>query len=322
MRNTLILLVVLLGLLGGYFFFLYEQGGSSLDKSEIDFAIPDTAKITEVVMVKVVGGQDGEGIHLEKAGDGWQVNGQYGAFRPHVEKFLHVLSQIRVRDVLPPKGQATAQDLLARGHTRVELFSEKGLVKSYLVGTEYKGGKGTLMKLEKADDAYIVELPGLQGYLNVYYSLDTGFWRENLLFRGALSYIRSVSVSYSKKTGSFELFRENEQGKWYLQGVEQGINEQALDAYLAHFTGKVYGETFAGERFPDKLETLRAETPDVILSVEFFSGETEKVVLFERSDNPNSYFGWVEGKEELLTIQHFVIDKYLAQKSDFLLPAL
>ena len=178
------------------------------------------------------------------------------------------------------------------------------------------------MKLEKATDAYVVELPGLQGYLNVYYSLDAGYWRENLLFHGALPYIRSISVSYPKKAGTFELFREEEQGNWYLQGVEQGINKEALAAYLTHFTGKVYGETFVGEKYPGKLQSLRAETPDAILSIGLFSGETEKIFLFERQENPNNYFGWVDGQEELITVQHFVIDKFLAQKSVFLLPAL
>ena len=174
MRNTLLLLGVLLVLLGAYFLFLYDRGGSSLDESEIAFAIPDTAQITEMVMVKVIGGEDQQGIQLEKTEEGWRVNGEYFAFQPHINRFLHVLSLIRVRDALAPKGQATAQQLLAQGHTRVELFSKKGLIKAYQVGTEYKGGKGTLMRLESADDAYVVELPGLQGYLNVYFSLDPG----------------------------------------------------------------------------------------------------------------------------------------------------
>lgn len=322
MRNNLILLSVLALLIGAYFLFMYDPGDSSLDESEIGFAIGDTAQVTEIVLVKVIGGEDQQGIQLTKSEGGWQVNNRYYAFVPRIEKFLHVLSLIRVRDALPPKGQATAGQLLAQGHTRVEIFSEKGLIKAYEVGTEYKGGRGTLMQLEDADDAYVVELPGMQGYLNVYYSLDPNYWRENLLFHGGLSNLRSISVTYSSKAGSFELSRETAESPWKLGGDGPAANPESISAYFAQFTGKVYGETFVAAKYPGKFEALRSETPYATLSVAYLSGESTQVYLFERDDNPNSYFGWVEGAEELITVQHFVVDKYLAEKSDFLPPAL
>lgn len=322
MRNTLILLGVLLGLALAYFIFTYDKGGSSLDGSEIEFAITDTAEVSEIVMVKVRAGNDRGGIHLQKGLNGWKVSAKHYGFQPRIEKFLHVLTQIRVRDALAPKGQASAEALLEKGHTRIEIFSEEGLLKSYQIGTEYKGGIGTLMKLEGADDPYVVELPGLQGFLNVYYSLDEGYWRENLLFHGALSHLQGISVEYPDRPGSFSLRRDDPNTDWRITGSEISIDTTRLNAYLNEFSGKVYAETFAATKYPNKLDSLQTQQPTAILSLEHFQEEKERIYLFERSDNPNNYFGWVEGNNELLTIQHFVVDKFLKEKSHFLQPSL
>ena len=57
--------------------------------------------------------------------------------------------------------------------------------------------------------------------------------------------------------------------------------------------------------------------PDVIFAYETLGGESGTLNLFTRPDNLNNYFGYLNGRTELYTIQRFVMDKYLKTNGYF-----
>ncbi|MEM7658220.1 MAG: hypothetical protein AAF399_18985 [Bacteroidota bacterium] len=318
MKQTLTLLGALLLLGVGYGVFVYDRDGSSLRQEDIAFAIEDTASIERIQLTRLEKGKPVINIDLKREADGsWLINDQYPVIQPKMDQMLKVLHLVHLKEVLVGEGIQSAEKILRTLHTRVEVYDQQGIVKTYLIGTETKDATGTLVKLADAQAPYIVEMPGLQGYINASFPLEADLYRENLLFPARLSNLQRISVTYPQESdASFTLERSGD--NWLLAGTEQAPNDQALQAYLGLFQGKIYAETFATEDFPGKKEALSEQTPDVFLNLSYLDGQERNVVLFARTENLNNYFGWVEGEPELLTIQRFVIDKFLRSKADFL----
>ncbi|MCB0852270.1 MAG: hypothetical protein KDD63_08620, partial [Bacteroidetes bacterium] len=154
--------------------------------------------------------------------------------------------------------------------------------------------------------------------VNSRFAIDPKVWRENLLFVANPDKIKSVSITYPDPDRSFQLIRESAEDNWRLFASESKLDEGQLNAYLENFKGQINAESFATNDFPGKLEELKGQAPDVIFSVSYFDMEPRTIYLFEREDNRNNFFGWVEGDEELLTIQHFVFDKFLVDRGSLL----
>ncbi|RMG65552.1 MAG: hypothetical protein D6722_15835 [Bacteroidetes bacterium] len=323
MRNNLLLGGALVLLLGGYFLFVYDRDDTSLPADEVAFAVEDTAAISRIVLTRYVQGEAVARVQLDRNETGWTLDGKYAAFLPRVRQMLKALHLLHLKEVLHDQGLETAGRLLETVHTRVQLYDEAGKrIKTLRVGTQTKDARGTLMQIEGADQPYVVELPGLQGYVNAYFPMETDLWRENLLFIADSARIQELAISYPDASSSFVLRRPAPGAAWRFVGREQAPDTARLAAYFASFTGRVYAESFAEANYPGMMAKLQTQDPDIVFSVSYFEGETRRLRLYDRSDNLNGFFGWIEGEDELLTIQHFVFDKYLIQAADLLGPAL
>ncbi|MEO1588697.1 MAG: hypothetical protein AAFS00_15515, partial [Bacteroidota bacterium] len=60
------------------------------------------------------------------------------------------------------------------------------------------------------------------------------------------------------------------------------------------------------------------EPADREIHVRYKDGTSRDIYMYVREENPNNFFAWIEGEPELITVQHFVIDKFLKKKSDLL----
>ncbi|MEM7370509.1 MAG: hypothetical protein AAF587_18000 [Bacteroidota bacterium] len=316
MRNTLILLGLLTILAIIFFVFIYDRDQSSLSLEETRFAIEDTSAIHQIVLTRMVRGNPEFRIQLDRQADeSWMLNERYSALLPKVQKLLNILHLIQVKEVLTGEGLVSAEAILRSVHTLVEVSDKKGkTIKSFLLGTQTKDARGSLVKLSDAQTPYIAEMPGFQGYINAYFPVDEMNWRENLLFQAQLPDIQQIVVSYADPAQSFALSRSVRGSSWQLLGLEQSPDSAHLAAYLSHFQGKIYAESFAQADYPGKRDQLQAQPPEVEIVIGYFSGERRAIHLFERQENLNNFFGWVNDGE-LLTVQHFVIDRFLQTRS-------
>ena len=231
--------------------------------------------------------------------------------------FFKTISQLKVREVLTDKGNATADAILKGYRVRVELYNKEGIMKAYDLGQEGKDHIGSLMRMADAKRAYIVEIPGFQGYLNGRFPLLLQAWEENLLFEWDYNKIVSVETKFQNKSKTSFLLKKEANNTFSLNG--KVADSTKLNRYLRQYKGKIYAETFANAEFPGKKDELKVQTPDVTFKVQYQDGSQKSVVLFLRPDNNNSYFGWVEGENELLTVQHFVINRFLSLDNPLML---
>lgn len=320
MRTNLILLSLLLVAAGIFFLTQYERGGSSVDPEDIAFAIGDTSTVHTILLTEYKRGEVSQSLGLYRLPTGdWSLNNQYPAFQPRVNQLLRVMHLIHTQELLAEKGQETALQLIELTHIQVEAFDQTGKkIKAYDLSVEGKGSRGSLMMLEGASMPVMVELPGHQGFVNGFYSLDPLFWRENLLFNANLSRIRSLEIQYPRSAEPAVLLQGNLNGlDWTLVGQE--ADSFRLAQYLQLYQGKIYAESFAGTAYPDMYSELQSQQPDIRFEIQYRDDTRRAFVLYSRTDNPNNYFAWVEGMNELLTVQRFVIDKFLLRPESVLL---
>lgn len=313
-RSTPILVAILFLLAIGYFIFTQMQGSE-----DNVFHVENTAEIIRVEMDKVVKGEPKGHLVLARNGDDWTVDGQYPAQIPKVSNFLKTLTQIRVKEPIEEGGQATALSLLKKNHTLVKVIGQEDeVLKEYLIGPTDNEHKSNIMMIQGASKAYLVSKPGMEGYVSIYYSTDAIEWRERSLFKLQGSDVKRIKIDYLDPTArGFDLRRDGDGAPWM---IEEGVMSDPgrTEDYLRLFTGKVAAESFAGATFPGLRDSLGTRVPDVSFRYESIAGESGTLLLFVRPENGNNYFGYMEGKPELYTVQHFVIDKYFKSKGYFL----
>lgn len=319
MKQTYILAGALILSLLAYFIFANKNKTSSLDSKEAAFSVKDTNAITKIRLAEVINNVEKYQIMVEKNAAGkWLIGNKYNALEPQIALFFKTISQLKVREVLTDKGNESADAILTNYHVKVEIFDKKGVMKAYDLGQEGKDHIGSLMRMANAKTAYIVEIPGFQGYLNGRFPLQLQAWEENLLFEWDYANIQSIDVKFKDKNKSSFSIKRAENNTFSLNG--KMADSSKVNRYLRQYKGKVYAETFANADFPGKKDELKTQTPDVVLNISYKDGNKKTIVLFLRPDNNNnSYFGWIEGDTELLTVQHFVVNRFLSLENPLLL---
>lgn len=310
-KNTLILVGILLVLVAGYFVFVHQWNGP-----DNVFHIEDSTKVGRIELERFDLGKSKAKIDLEKGIEGeWTVNGQYTANQAKVEDFLLTLKAIRVLKPIEQKGQASSLSILKRNHTRVKIYDRDGdEIRDYLIGATNSEQTANIFKMGFSDRTYLVSKPALEGYVSIFYTTELNIWRENLLFNVKGEDLTAFSINYADSIHNFAL-RHSPQG--WLVGEGALADQNRVKNYLELFTGKIFAESFADKGNPGMLDSLKRRVPSVEMKL-VTEKENLDVLLFSRPENPNNFFGYVEGREELLTVQQFVIGQFLKTRDYFL----
>jgi len=314
-RNTLILLVIilLLGLL--YFFFIYKKDKTTLNATETDFAVVNPSSIEQIEMDRYTQGKKYMSLTLDKQSDStWTLNNSLPANQKKVEGFLSFLKQIEVREPLPPQAVQNVVNMMKKEYTEIRIKDGSG-TKTYFVGNNSPDGKGTFMQLAGAENIYITEVPGFEGGLRYRYSVEAEDWADNELFNIPQGEISTIMLEFKDKKENFTLNRNSPSAPWMLNGKSLK-DTTALSYYLKRFK-KVNAESYAAKAYPGMKDSLVKMIPDFRFTISGFSTPPRTIRLYVRSDTKSSFFGWIEGKNELLTIQDFVFGPFLVGKSYF-----
>lgn len=312
-RNSWIgILSIAIVLIGLFWFLTSRNRSSTLNPADTAFALEDTAAVTAIRLIKTQEGETITTIDLRKNEEGiWIVNQTYRAFEPQIGYLLTTLHRLQVKEILTGKGLESAEKIINLMNTRVEIEGPNGPIKTYILGTSARDSKGSLMQLEGASQPFIVERPDLQGFINPFFTIDVDIWRERLLWRATVQELNEIRMEWpAEPSRNFWITQEDER-PWTLQPGGEAPNQEKLAAYLDQFQGAVFAESFAARRDPEKLGELKEIEPDIRFFLGYTDGREVEVVLYLQPDNPNSYYGWVVGEEELYTIQHYVFDDFI-----------
>lgn len=310
-KQTALLVGVLLVLAAIYWFGVRGSGGSSLKAGADAFAIADITQVAEIEVTSFENGIPGPHIHLRRAGENWQLNDTLFALTPRVDRLLKALKQQRVRQPLTEASQKRALQIMEERHLDVMITDTSGQVLgAFWIGPQTRDNEGSTMKLISDKSIYSVSVPGVGGYLNTYFSPFAEDWRENLLWNASMDNIAQVKAQYLEGD-IMEIERLAEGWQLKMNGEVQAQSEERLAQYMSQFNGKIYGETFGNIKFPTMVDSLAKRDPDIHFTITRLDGQQNDIRLYNRPDNLNNYFGLVNGKEDLRTVQRFVMDPFL-----------
>lgn len=317
MRNTLILLAVLVVFGGAYFLFVYNRNDStSLDAEETAFAIQDTAVIGRVELKRLNKGKLLQSYEIKRGPNGWVDGTDFPLSQARVNSFLGTVAQLYVRDPIQDRGQQSSITLLKNTHTEARFYDLTGKeIKHYYVGPTNSPQTANVMLLEGAEHAFLVSKPAFNGYISIYFNADPNNWREKLLFNVQGSTLAEVKLEY-KDGDTYEVKRSSKDSPWMLDG-KSPVDQKVMEIYLDQFKGKTFAESFADEYYAGMQDSLKRLPPDAKFSYKTWDGEARTLVLYGQADNLNRYFGWMEDNKIFYTVQRAVIDKFLVMKSYF-----
>ena len=332
MKNNKILIIVLVLLVAIAIYFTMFFNNKSTDKVLMDFRVEDTASINKMFLVDKANQQ----ILLEKKKGFWTVNKEYTARKDFINILLKTIYRVGVKAPVPKTKQNTVLKNMATGSIKIEIYTEKGKIKTYYVGGATADNMGTYMLLENSSEPFVVEIPGFTGFLTSRYSTNIVSWRDKSVFQYNLNSISSISVEYPKnKEKSFIALslgnNKYELRDFYNNTVIKDVNELKIKTYVSTFKN-VHAESFVVNLNKDFVDSTLASTPLAIFKVKDIHGNEKVLETFIRPNFGNllddqgelfkhdydRLYGYIKNTKELVLIQYYVFDPLLSERSYFI----
>ncbi|HBF87682.1 MAG TPA: hypothetical protein DDX39_03485 [Bacteroidales bacterium] len=325
--RTGIVILILLSITAGIIFF--TQNKSSIKKDLRDFAVEDTSSIDKIFMVDKTNQQ----VLLERINGVWMVNGKYAARKDAIDILLKTINRIDVKSPVPNSAFENVVKSLATLSTKVEIYQNNELTKTYYVGGATRDNQGTYMMLEDSSTPFIVTIQGFNGYLSTRYFLDEVLWRNTTIFNYRFEDIASITLEHPMEPEkSFKITRVDE-NNYVLEKFKENIiaNFDTIRAkeYFSYYK-RINFEALIPNMEKKKQDSLNAATPKYIFTVEEVSGIKKQFKAYLRKGNglisesgkpfeydPDKMYGVFENGEFTL-IQYHVFDPLLKEYNDFI----
>jgi len=296
MNKTLLYLLIAFVLGGAAYWTLNRnQQKSTIDKLDLNFAIPDTASISKIVI-----SGSGSNNELERKAEGfWLINKKYKV-APYLMALL--LTTIRNVEMQRPLDKNEAQTVVEDFKTRykkVEIFIRGELYKTYLVGDDSQGNLGTYFKFEEGDP-YVCHLRGFTGFLSPRYNVIENDWRDKILFSSSPQTLQSVELKYF--ASPVDDFKISFKGKYFSLDGATRFDTSAAAGFLLGFK-KIYLERYLRDFDKRTNDSLLSKTPDWSINLVDIDPEKSHLVNFYPSGEDERSIGYMPDTKEWITIQ-------------------
>lgn len=204
MGKTLVY-VVLLGILGfGVYFFFFKSADNLYQEKDANFTFRDTAAIGKIFLVD----NNGTSILLERQADNkWLLNKEFPAMPLQIVNILTCLKMQTAFSPVPARDHDRVVKLLAGLATKVEVYDRKGnKMRAFYVAGQGPNYHGSYMILEGAQQPYLVEIQGFDGYLTPRYTVEFNDWHSRTLIALSEADIASIEIQYPEDpSNSFKM---------------------------------------------------------------------------------------------------------------------
>lgn len=311
------------------------EDNSTLDQESADFAIENPDNVTAIFMTN----KKGDYVHLTKISPGrWKLNNRFPAWKKQVDILLReTMPKLSVKGVVHENARTNVINRMSAVGVKVEIFTDNPETphKVYFVGGTTPDQLGTYFWMEGAKDPMILELPGMDGFVNTRYNLNEEEWISRNVFLATRDKLKSISLQYPETPErSFAIEVDGDEAT--LTGnspSERSVNQGAVRSYLNHFEMLNY-ESFAD--LPDhQADSITAQTPLAVLSVTTRDGDSDTLTfypkgsyegmrgLFDKEGNrlaydPERYYAKWSELDRLLIAQDYTFRKVLVGYQDFL----
>ncbi|MBI9068132.1 MAG: DUF4340 domain-containing protein [Salinivirgaceae bacterium] len=329
MNKKKIQIVVLFVLVLTAIYFISTNSKTSIKKEFRDFAVEDTSTVDKIFLVD----KASEQILLEKMDGYWTVNKDYTARQDLVDLVLKTLLRMKVKE---PVANAASKNIIkniAVKSTKVEVYQQGELTKTFYVGGPTQDSYGTYMIMENSSRPFVVEIPGFRGYLSTRFSTFEFDWKAQTVFNYKLQNIAQVSFENYKKpkesfcithaNNHFELFHYPEMEKIAFFDTLQ------VKKYMLEFQKKNFSKYT--EDVPEQYQdSIRQTNPMYVINVALANGTEQTLKAFHKpgwgrinlegealKDDPDNFFLLLDNND-FVYAQYFVFDPIFKELKDFI----
>ncbi len=326
-RSTIIIVIALFVIA---LFFYLNNSHSTIKKELRDFAVEDTASITKIFLVDKKNNQ----ITLERQNNHWTVNNKYVARRDVINLLLKTINRVRVKSPVPKAAEDNTIKSLAVKSTKIEIYKNDDLIKTYYVGGTTQDQYGTYMLLKNSSCPFIMEIQGFRGYLSTRYFTNINDWRSQIIFNNSLNDISSVTVNIPTKSGkSFKiLYLGNNKFELHDFKNQNVANFDTLSVkhYLSYFR-RINFNKFVTNFNKQQKDSMLACQPAYIITLEDINGNKKTVKTYNKPSemqtngkgneieyDPDNMYAFINNDQDMVFTQYYVFDSILKNIDYFL----
>jgi hypothetical protein len=183
-----------------------QSNGLEALKAQYDFAVPDTASITKIV----IRDKKPSSVTLERTAKGWVVDSVHPVRKDAIEVLLKTLSEVRLKNFVTESAVPEVEQRMEVYGKWVEVFVGMQRVKHYIVGTETPDMLGTYYKMVGAELPFSVYIQGFNGYLSTRFFTESTLWRDRTIFGLAPAAIKNIEMVLPQDpSGGWVITRQN-----------------------------------------------------------------------------------------------------------------
>lgn len=297
--------------LGAWWTLQKSQKKSTLDQLDMNFAVPDTAAITKIIITETPGATS----VFERTQDiYWRLNNKVKVAPQLMDLLLTTIRNVEIRRPVNQGEREAVRGFLKERTRKVEIFVKGELYKTYYVSDDAPENKGTYFQME-GGEPYVVFLRGQNGFLTPRYHVEEHKWRDHLLFSSTPETLQSVELEYpASPQDNFAIRFSGKHFQWDGQGK---MDTARVADYLLRYK-RVYMEHFVrelGKAFEDSL--LKTNVMCKLKLTDIDKEKSHQLLIFPSRD-PDRHFAWMEDSKELITIQTRNLQPLLARRLDLM----
>lgn len=313
-------------------YFMLQEKSSTLKGELTNFAVEDTASITQIFMADKADNR----VKLNKvSAKKWKVNDKYPASVEAIEMLLETVKKLKVRNPVPLAAQETVLKNLSSNHIKVEIYTgENSPAKVYYVGSANQKHNGSYMLLEGSKAPFLVHIEGHFGFLTPRYHARENDWRSRVIFNHKIDEIAEVEVRYTfQPSMSFVLERETERS-FAVRNPENNKLSAVHDTlkafqYLKNFE-KVNFENFEETKPRNFIDSVLSSSPMFTVSLTDVNGNKHVAECFRKpptaagldaNGDPVDYdvdrLYVLLNNKDFVVAQYFVFDRLTRKRAYF-----
>ena len=263
-----------------------QQQKNTLEAFAADFSIKNINQIEQIYFADRYGNE----LTLNKAADGWLVNNKHIARKGALETLFSTLDKMKVKHPVSESMHNSVIKTLASEGVKVELYRQnKKLYKTFYIGGETADFLGTYMMIEGAKKAYVIHIPGFNGFLTPRFNIDgrkisSDLWRSRKIF--IESKIDSIKLQFHKSPNSNFTLDVVNCNIHYGNNQKQQIDSTSCIDYLKHIQ-QVNCEGYANDL--NKKDSLIASPAIHTLTVYYNNGIEETLNTYNKKPKRKEY---------------------------------
>lgn len=338
MENKQILtlsLIIFLSLTMGYLVIFGDKKSSINQRKPIhNFQVLDTASITKIV----ISDKSPSSIELAKnTNNQWKINNVHNVRKNAINILLSTLASMEMKSFVPKAAEQNVLKNLTASGTQVKVYKKNKLVKHFYVGGEPQNLLGTYMMIHGSSKAFVVHIPGFNGFLSSRFFTDELLWKDRTFCNLPSNKIKSIRIDYSdnfneKRYTSFEIYKTDSGDyriKCHCKNGSKRADFSKSEMYFSLFEN-LQIEAFVNDMSQQKINSILKTEPVFEITITDTNENTNTLKAFykkprkDQTDNNglplkhdvDRLFA-LTNNTDFVIIQYYVFNEILRTASDF-----